>query len=156
MRAGFSLWCDRVWNGVLTPLSGKMRLLVSRLILKAETRVISAAKASTWRSNMSFTCSSQESGTPSGAEGSSLVGAAALCRSMALDAALDGADFFEIAVEPAAVGCTEIGAKAGGIGGRVRRGYWLRGGGRGRWRKDFRTRRADSPSSAGERWGRPN
>ncbi len=60
-----------VWNGVLIPLSGNTRLLVSRLILKDDTRVTSDEKASTCRSNISLTCSSHESGTPNGAAGSS-------------------------------------------------------------------------------------
>ena len=53
-----------VWNGVLIPLSANTRLLVSRLILKDDTRVTSDEKASTCRSNISLTCSSHESGTP--------------------------------------------------------------------------------------------
>ena len=41
MRDATDPWCDMVWNGVLMPLSGNTRLLVSRLILKDDTRVTS-------------------------------------------------------------------------------------------------------------------
>ena len=59
-----------MWKPVFT--SGmKTRLLTSRLILKANTRVMSAWNASTCRSIISLTCSSYESGTPFGAPGSS-------------------------------------------------------------------------------------
>jgi hypothetical protein len=38
--------------------------------LNEKTRVMSAAKASAWMSNISLTCSSNESGTPAGAPAS--------------------------------------------------------------------------------------
>ena len=56
--AGDSPWCEHGWNGVLTPLSGQTRPLTSRLILNAETRVVSVMNASACRSNIMRTCSS--------------------------------------------------------------------------------------------------
>ena len=43
----------------------------SRPVLNEKTRVMSDWNASTWKSNISFTCSANESGTPIGASGSS-------------------------------------------------------------------------------------
>ena len=71
----------RVERRSLTPLSGYARLEPSRAILNEKTRVMSAANASTCRSNISFTCSSNESGTPTGASGSWRGSPLALCAS---------------------------------------------------------------------------
>ena len=60
-----------MWNAVGDPLGPNTRFDTSRLILNANTRVTSDAKATACRSNISLTCSSYESGTPIGAPGSS-------------------------------------------------------------------------------------
>jgi hypothetical protein len=71
----------------------------SRPILNEKTRVISAAKASAWMSNISCTCSANESGTPAGALGELAHLARRVARLDALDAALDLANVLEVAVQ---------------------------------------------------------
>ncbi len=71
MRSSRSPWCDEEWNAPLKPLSGYVRFEASRPSLNAKTRVKSEANASACRSNISLTCSENESGTPIGAPGSS-------------------------------------------------------------------------------------
>ncbi len=64
-------WCDAGWKPLFVPLSGYARLDASRPVLNENTRVMSDWNASTWKSNISFMCSANESGTPIGASGSS-------------------------------------------------------------------------------------
>ena len=71
MRSSRSWWCDAVWNAFGELLGPNTRFETSRLSLNAKSRVMSDAKASACRSNISFTCSSHASGTPIGAPGSS-------------------------------------------------------------------------------------
>jgi hypothetical protein len=65
--------CEALWKPASTPLPGYTRPEPSRPILNEKTRVVSDANARSCRSNISFTCSSHESGTPAGAPGSSRV-----------------------------------------------------------------------------------
>ena len=65
--SGSFWWCDVGWCASGTPISGYVRPLYSRLIMKLMTRVRSVWYASTCRSNISLACSSNEVGTPSGA-----------------------------------------------------------------------------------------
>ena len=71
MRSSRSRWCEPVWNGAVDPLAANTRFETSRLNLNEKMRVVSAANATACRSNISLTCSSNESGTPIGAPGSS-------------------------------------------------------------------------------------
>ncbi len=102
-----------VWNGVLNPLSGNTRLLVSRLILNDDTRVTSAEKASTCRSNISLTWSSHESGTPIGRRRQLALLAAGVALLDLLDAPLDLADALEIGRQPRLVARARGRAAAG-------------------------------------------
>ena len=89
---------------------------MSRLSLKADTRVTSAANASAWRSYMSLTCSSQESGTPTGAVGSSLSRPRdALYSSMFLNPPLDFPDIVQVVVEPSPIYRIQVGAQPSDI-----------------------------------------
>src|SRR5262245_60122114 len=58
---------DAEWKPVVMPLSGKVRLILSREYIKVDTRVMSAVKASACRSCISFECSCHDCGMPAGA-----------------------------------------------------------------------------------------
>jgi hypothetical protein len=103
MRSSRSRWCEPVWNAALDPLAAKTRFETSRLNLNEKMRVVSACERHRLRSNISLTCSSNESGTPIGAPGSSR-GSAGLVRLLHfLDAPLDLADIIEVVCQARAI-----------------------------------------------------
>ena len=101
-----------MWNAAVEPLGAKTRFETSRLNLNEKMRVVSAANATACRSNISLTCSSNESGTPIGAPGSSRGSPVWFDCFDLLDAPLDLAHVVEVIGQPRAIGRAELAARS--------------------------------------------